>query len=258
VGVEALRPMPDRRMDWPPGGFPPGRARLRNTRLLFQIGVAALVLLIILGLRGAEGGLGGQVRDRLAYVLTTEWDYRPVLDRVVDFGLQTVSVNTPLLEDLPYGKNEPPGPSATEVLQPAEPPSLPVSGQVLRRYGWTVDPLDGMERFHPGVDIACAAGTPVKAVLDGTVTRTGDDRVLGPYVLLDHGGDTYTLYAQLQDILVKEGEAVAAGAVLGHTGADGEVGRPGLHFEYREGSKLVDPLQKFVSATEGDVHPAGP
>ncbi|MDI6710557.1 MAG: M23 family metallopeptidase [Thermoanaerobacterales bacterium] len=227
--------------------------------MIFRVGVAALLLVIILGLRGEEGGLGGQVRDRLAYVLTTEWDYRPVLGRVVDFGLQTVSVNTPLLEDLPYRKGEePPGPPATEVMKPADLPALPVSGRVLRGYGWTIDSLDGMERFHPGVDITCAEGTPVKAVLAGTVAQVGDDRLYGPYVLLNHGGETYTLYAQVQDIQVKEGEEVSAGQVLAHAGAEGEVGEAGLHFEYREGSKLVDPLTKFDLAQEGDVHPAGP
>lgn len=254
-----MRPILDRRMDWPPGGFPPGRPRRRGRRLLFQVGVAALVLVIILGLHGEEGGLGGQVRERLAYVLTTEWDYRPVLDRVVDFGLQTVSVNTPILEDLPYGKKtEPPGPPAAEVMKPADLPSLPVSGRVLRGYGWTTDSLDGMERFHPGVDIACAEGTPVKAAMAGTVAQVGDDRVYGPYVLLNHGGDTYTLYAQVRDIQVKEGEEVATGTVLAYAGAEGEVGQAGLHFEYREGSKLADPLSKFNLAPEGDVHPAGP
>lgn len=246
-------------MDWPPGGLPPGRPRRRGTRQLFQIGVAALVLVVILGLRGSEGGLRGEIRDRLAYVLTTEWDYRPVLGRVVDFGLQTVSVNTPLLDNLPYRKDtEHPAPPATEVMKPADLPSLPVSGRVLRGYGWTTDSLDGMERFHPGVDIACAEGTPVKAALAGTVAQVGEDRVYGPYVLLRHGEETYTLYAQVRDIQVKEGDRVKAGQTLAYAGAEGEVGQAGLHFEYREGAKLADPLTKFNLAPEADVHPAGP
>jgi Membrane-bound metallopeptidase len=77
---------------------------------------------------------------------------------------------------------------------------LPVSGKLLRGYGWSTDGLDDMERFHPGIDIAAAPGSPVKAVLPGKVAKIGEDEGLKSFILLDHGEGTYTLYAGLGNI----------------------------------------------------------
>lgn len=253
-----MRPLFERWMNRPPGGMEFGRTGRPSRRVIYQVGAVILILVLLLALRGDGSPLGNRVRDGLAYVLTTEWDYYPVLDQVVNFGLQTVSVDSPLLDSLPYRPApEAPVPPNTEVMKPTELPALPVSGRLLRGYGWTVDALDGMERFHPGVDIACPEGTEVKAVFDGKVEQVGDDDHYGSFVLLNHGGGTYTLYAQIQDVEVKKGDQVTIGQVLARTAAKGEVGEPGLHFEYREGAKLVDPLGKFSLVPEGDPRPAG-
>lgn len=91
-------------------------------------------------------------------------------------------------------------------------------------------------------DFEAAVGTAVHAAAPGVVTLIRDDStVSGPdaafaddanYVLLDHGGGLFTMYAHLGegDVVVSPGESVPAGALLGYTGLSGQLTGPHLHF----------------------------
>lgn len=205
-------------------------------RTLYRAAVVAALLVVILGLRAWDAPPGLKVREGLRYILTTEWDYQPLVERVVALGLTAANVDLPFLGSI-VGR-------ATPALAPGHEEGLavPTSGKVVRPFGWTRDALDDMERFHPGVDIGAPAGNPVRAVLPGRVARVGNDRALGPYLLLDHGEGTYSLYAQLQEITVLPGQEVTAGQTLARVGAVGDVAGGGLHFEFRKKGKLVDPF----------------
>lgn len=83
---------------------------------------------------------------------------------------------------------------------------------------------------HEGVDYACAVGTLVMAAAGGVVWRAGDSA--GPWgtrVIVRHEFG-YTVYAHLSSVQVAPGQAVAAGQVLGLSGATGNVTGPHLHF----------------------------
>ncbi len=115
------------------------------------------------------------------------------------------------------------------------PPAFPVTGKVVRGFGWQPD-SSGWPRFHEGIELAVAKGSLVRAVLPGEVVRVGEDKVLGKVVVLSHGAGRSSLYGRLGGVAVVEGEAVARGQVLGVVAGDF------FHFEMREGSRLVDPL----------------
>ncbi|MEW6447704.1 MAG: M23 family metallopeptidase [Bacillota bacterium] len=220
--------------EWPQ--LPPEKTG-RSRRLLFQIAVALSVFLILVGLKETGGPLGRQVDKGLRTVLTTEWNYQPVMERVVRHGLQAVSGDFSFL-------GEPAKPVAAPA--PGQPLCLPVSGKMIRRFGWSKDPVSTLEQFHPGIDIEAPAGAPVKAVADGEVAKMGTDPALGSYVLLKHGGDAATLYAQLGEVEVSLGQKVLAGEVIGCVGEKGDISGSGLHFEYREKGRPVNPLDKIT------------
>lgn len=101
---------------------------------------------------------------------------------------------------------------------------------------------------HSGIDIAADIGTPVKAVLDGTIAVvTNNDPKLGVVIVIDHGGGVKTLYGNLNsDKLVKEGEQVKKGQVISAIGktAPYEIeDPPHLHFEVLKDGKNIDPQQ---------------
>lgn len=203
---------------------------------------AVALFLVFLTIRETRVPLGVQVRDGLQYVLTTDWNYQPVVDRVVRLGLQTVNVDLPFLDTVPH---RPEG-ETEMVTVPANGLLPPVPGTVVREFGWVTDPVDNRERFHPGVDIIAPAGTAVRAVMSGLVSQVGENPTYGPYILLEHGSEVYTLYAQLHNIRVRKGDRVEPGQALAEVGNQGDFPGPGVHFEFREQGALVNPLDRIT------------
>jgi murein DD-endopeptidase MepM/ murein hydrolase activator NlpD len=132
------------------------------------------------------------------------------------------------------GSSRPPGGSASEATPSAWP--LADRGFV------TQSLLDGDAGEHPGVDIAVAADTYVRAAGAATVAEVGDDPVYGNYVALDHGQGYSSLYAHASVTFVEVGQVVRRGEVIALSGNTGRSTAPHLHFEILREGEPVDPL----------------
>jgi murein DD-endopeptidase MepM/ murein hydrolase activator NlpD len=97
------------------------------------------------------------------------------------------------------------------------------------------------DEVHPGLDVAVATGSIVRASGGGTVHQLGEDPEYGLFVLLDHPSDFQTMYGHLSRILVEPGASVAPGQVIGLSGNTGRSTAPHLHFEIRQKGVSVDP-----------------
>lgn len=115
------------------------------------------------------------------------------------------------------------------------------SGRVTSPYGFR------HYRIHKGIDIGLKKGDSIRAAFAGTVTRVRyERRGYGKYIVLHHeGGITRTVYAHLSKQLVKVGQTVEAGDVIGLGGSTGRSTGPHLHFEARIGEIPVDPRLLF-------------
>jgi murein DD-endopeptidase MepM/ murein hydrolase activator NlpD len=87
-------------------------------------------------------------------------------------------------------------------------------------------------QYHPGIDIAAEVGTQEFAVAGGTVVFAGWGSY-GIYVEIDHGNGFHSIYGHMSAVLVKTGETVTQGQVIGLMGATGRASGPHLHFEIR-------------------------
>ena len=87
----------------------------------------------------------------------------------------------------------------------------------------------------PAIDMPGESGTPILAAESGTVRETGSDAERGNYLILDHGDGLTTLYAQCREILVTEGQSVAAGDPVAEMGSTGRSTGPHLHFAVLRG-----------------------
>lgn len=119
----------------------------------------------------------------------------------------------------------------------------PLSGSLLAGYGGRMP--DG--RKSSGVLIGAAAGTPVRAVADGTVVFSEWMTGYGMILIVDHGNGYMSLYAHNDALLKDAGDAVKRGDPVASVGNSGGQGRPGLYFELRRNGQPVDPgtwLQK--------------
>jgi murein DD-endopeptidase MepM/ murein hydrolase activator NlpD len=100
----------------------------------------------------------------------------------------------------------------------------------------------GRDEAHPGIDIAVAAGSLVRASGGATVAQAGQDPEYGFFVLLDHADGYQTMYGHLSRILVTQGATAASGEVIGLSGNTGRSTAPHLHFEIRQRGSSLDPL----------------
>ncbi len=120
---------------------------------------------------------------------------------------------------------------------------LPVKGRVTSPYGtYRITKGGGGERRHTGVDIAAPRGTPILAPARGRVILTGRFRIHGRTVVIDHGQGVVSIYLHLSRILVKEGEIVERGQVIGRLGSTGASTGPHLHWGVYIHGEPVNPL----------------
>ena len=118
----------------------------------------------------------------------------------------------------------------------------PVRGELVGHFGIETHPRFGTQIHNDGIDIAAAIGTSVRAVARGRVDFANDDyEGVGGMIVLNHGDGYYTLYGHLNDVLVRSGEEVLPGAVIGKVGDMGSLKGPILHFEVRKGSAALNP-----------------
>ncbi len=133
----------------------------------------------------------------------------------------------------------------------------PLSGDTINAFSageLVLDKTMNDWRTHNGVDFAAKAGTPVKAVTDGTVTRVYSDSMWGYVVEIEHANGLTTRYCSLTDgVTVAEGDTVEIGEVIGCVGdtALAEIGLPThLHFEALRDGAYVDPLEAIKNSKE--------
>ncbi len=98
-------------------------------------------------------------------------------------------------------------------------------------------------KYHPGVDIAVAEGTPVLATADGVVSFSGTDPVYGLTVVVRHNDTLSTLYGHNSKLLVTAGMPVIAGGRLALSGNTGSSSAPHLHYAILINDKAVNPAR---------------
>jgi murein DD-endopeptidase MepM/ murein hydrolase activator NlpD len=119
--------------------------------------------------------------------------------------------------------------------------------RVSSSFGLRRHPVLGYSRMHKGMDFAAAYGTPIRAATDGTVAYAGWHGGHGKYVKLKHNGSIATGYAHMSRFVVKSGQRVSQGQVIGYVGSTGLSTGPHLHYELYKNGAAVNP--KSVSFT---------
>ena len=128
----------------------------------------------------------------------------------------------------------------------ATPSIWPVKGWVTSGFGPRVSPFTEKPAWHDGLDIGAAANAPVQAPAQGRVTSVGFDPKLGNVVKLDHGFGIETLYGHLAKALVKEGQRVRRGDVVGLVGSTGLATGPHLHYMVKVNGQTFDPTRYIL------------
>ena len=97
--------------------------------------------------------------------------------------------------------------------------------------------------MHNGIDLAIAQGTPIYATRAGKVTRTAYQAGgAGNYVSINHLDGFSSIYMHMTHYVVKEGQTVSAGQLIGYVGSTGISTGPHLHFGISYAGTYVNPL----------------
>jgi murein DD-endopeptidase MepM/ murein hydrolase activator NlpD len=119
----------------------------------------------------------------------------------------------------------------------------PTTGRITSRFGIRNDPLTGLRRFHNGIDLANAVGTPVVAAMSGRVAMLGYNPNFGKYIILSHPEGFQTLYGHLEEFLVRKGQQVRQGREVARMGNTGYSTGSHLHFSIFRRGEPVDPFK---------------
>jgi murein DD-endopeptidase MepM/ murein hydrolase activator NlpD len=134
----------------------------------------------------------------------------------------------------------------------------PVSGKRTGIFG-SVRIMNGQARNpHNGEDIGAPLGTEVAATNAGIVRLTVDHIFSGKGVFLDHGLGLYSMYFHLSEVLVKDGDVVKAGEIVGKVGATGRATGPHLHWGVKLNGARVNPYALLALPFKGSVQSAVP
>jgi murein DD-endopeptidase MepM/ murein hydrolase activator NlpD len=141
----------------------------------------------------------------------------------------------------------------------AMPAIQPVSNEDLRRFssgfGMRTDPVLKVKRMHYGVDFSAEQGTPIYATADGKIsvartTYTG----LGKHVKIDHGFGFETVYGHMNRYIVKAGQNVKRGQIIGYVGNTGKSTAPHVHYEVHINNKAVNPVNYFYMDLDAEQY----
>jgi len=134
----------------------------------------------------------------------------------------------------------------------------PVSGKRTGIFG-SVRIMNGQARNpHNGEDIGAPLGAAVAATNDGIVRLTVDHIFSGKGVFLDHGLGFYSMYFHLSEVLVKDGDHVKAGQIVGKVGATGRATGPHLHWGVKLNGARVNPYALLDLPFKGAIQSAAP
>ena len=140
-------------------------------------------------------------------------------------------------------------PSGTDTTPSTQAPSSSGWIKPLKSYtitsafGMRIHPIHKVERFHEGVDMAAPQGTPIYAAKSGKVTTTSYQAGgAGYYVSINHGDGFASIYMHMTNYIVKPGQHVSTGQVIGYVGSTGGSTGPHLHFGISYNGTYVNPM----------------
>ncbi|WP_237245991.1 M23 family metallopeptidase [Sphingopyxis witflariensis] len=125
-------------------------------------------------------------------------------------------------------------------------------------YGMRVHPITGKVARHNGIDIPAPRGTAIYATADGIVGRAQRLGGYGNYVEIEHGNMIQTRYGHMSSYIVRPGQQVKRGEIVGYVGSTGRSTGNHLHYEVRIEGAPVNPMpfvrsdQMAIAALTGD------
>jgi len=193
--------------------------------------------------KGQILGIGGSINDDAGIKSHAETDQRVVIAKidqnVEQLSKDAVEQKNSFNELFKFLKQQ-------KSILAATPSIWPVQGWVTSEFGFRSSPIGGGREFHKGIDIATRMGVHVVAPADGLVSEVSYDRDVGHMVKIDHGYGMTSWYGHLFRSVVKQGNIVKRGDLLGYVGNSGRSTGSHLHYSVSLNGIPVNP-RKYLN-----------
>lgn len=204
--------------------------------------VASMKVSVLSGLEPAEpgsgiGGIGGYVRSRRGSTSTSG-----SLSNLESYQKNLFELETRYRDIQMYYEDK-------AIRSAFTPNTWPVKGYLTGGFGYRADPFNKQDprEFHYGIDISARYGKKVVAPADGVVIFAGPRKGYGNSITIDHKFGTTTRYGHLSRIVVRAGQRVSRGDVIGYVGSTGRSTASHLHYEVRLHKRALNPMQFLKS-----------
>jgi len=216
----------------------PEKGRIQGflRKIIFQSLASLLIFLLIWGVFCLETPVMASAQGKIREWFTEDYDLEPVLKFFSSVGIWGDTLERAAFEVV----------TTTDVPKPF---TVPVSGQLGKAYGW-LEQADQSRLFHDGITIIAKEGTPIKAAVEGTVSRIGNETELGRVIVISSQGGIITRYAYCKEILVGLNEEIREGQIIGRVGKTGQALYPQLFFSVSVKGQSTDPTKLFMPAAK--------
>lgn len=117
----------------------------------------------------------------------------------------------------------------------------------LSGFGIRIHPIYKIRRMHAGLDFTSPLGTPIYATGNGVIEEAGQESGYGNCVIINHSYSFKTLYGHMNRYIVKKGQRIKRGDLIGYVGNTGASTGPHLHYEVWKNGEPVNPVNFFYN-----------
>ncbi|MCE5287371.1 MAG: M23 family metallopeptidase [Pelosinus sp.] len=206
---------------------------------LKKVVIAALLFLAVYEMHITNTVFTPYIDNGVKYILNTEIELSYFAEQVKEYA----SLHNIDLTALNKVK--------TTLSRPADPlfyMQKPSSGKIIVPYGWRTDAALKREVMQEGIIFAASQSENVTAAAAGTVKIVTENAQYGKILIIEHGRNIETLYGNLREVLVAEGEMISQGQIIGKVITNSKV-LPTVYFEIHENGKAIDPLKRLRGQT---------
>ncbi len=215
-----------------------GEFKLLRSKLFIQTMAVILIFFFSWGLFQFDGPVVNNIQEAVRAWFTKDTDLTPVFNAIKTIGFYGDSFERASFEVF--------APTPSSSLEPA---AIPVSGTVIKPYGWIM--VQGQSSFHDGIVIEAPLNTPIKAAYAGTVLEVGENEKLGRYLVISHQEGLVTTYGYCSEILIKEDQIVEKSQIIGRIGRVGDSDMGQLYFETSRLGEPVNPMDLLEKNNHG-------
>ena len=186
---------------------------------------------------GVGGSVDNEKFNHIEYLVPGDVDLDNMNDKI-DFLKRSVNLGNLSYSEIEHNVSL----NKDKILHyPAIHPTCLKKSKFTSGFGYRFDPFTRNKKIHEGHDFSAKVGTEVYVTANGTVKSSRYFGSFGNYIEVDHGNGYSTTYGHLSKRMVKKGQKIQRGDVIGTVGNTGRSTAPHLHYEIRYNNKKIDP-----------------